>query len=129
MICLEPDKTNRFKAADIAGEYSVPFRPIFTQKDFDAMWTMWDQSEQDTRPRQYPVTYELMGSSPDGVSGIVASVSNVPSFGTMLAQGLSESSTRTPLADAKNPGTVFRLVLLRPHALAIPGKSHNSTLQ
>jgi hypothetical protein len=37
LIALAPDKTNKIKAADIAEEYGVPFRPIFNQQDFDAM--------------------------------------------------------------------------------------------
>lgn len=54
MIGLEPDKANKILAADIANEYpGVPFRPIFNQSDFDAMWTMWDQATEQMRPRQY----------------------------------------------------------------------------
>jgi len=128
MICLAPDKTNTIKAADIQEEYGIPFRPIFDQRDFDAMWTMWDQSNQEVRPRQYPPYYNLVGSSPDGLSGIVVGVRNEPSFGKTLLQGLSESTAHVPLADEKNPGKVVSLELLSPHALAIPIK-HNSTLQ
>ena len=119
MICLEPEKTNKINAADLAEEYGVLFKPIFAERDFDAMWIMWDQYKQEARPREYPVVYNLIGTSPDGLSGIFADVSNVPSFAKILAR----------LADEKNPGKVFRLVLLSPKALAIPKKPHNSTLQ
>jgi hypothetical protein len=54
MICLGPDKANKILAADIPNEYGVPFRPIFNQRDFETMWTMWDQVGQEARPRQYP---------------------------------------------------------------------------
>jgi hypothetical protein len=129
MICLGPDKSNKIKAADIPKEYGVPFRPIFSQRDFDAMWTMWDQSDQEVRPRQYPASYDLVGSSSDGLAAIVVSVHIEPSFGKELLRGLNESVTHTPSADENNPGTVGSLTLLSPHALAIPNKPHNPTLR
>jgi hypothetical protein len=129
LIGLAPDKTNKINAADIPDEYGVPFRPIFSQRDLDAMWTMWDQSDQEVRPRQYPDGYELVGSSSDGLSGVVVGVNNMPSFGKELVRGLDESVTHTPSPDEKNPGRVASLSLLSPHALAIPSKPHNPTLR
>jgi hypothetical protein len=128
MIGLEPDKANKILAADVENEYGVPFRPIFNQTDFDAMWTMWDQTRQEVRPRQYPDGYSLIGLSPGGDAGVIASIQNM-SFGKQLAGVLSESTTHVPLADEKNPGVVFQLTLLSAQGMAIPRKPQNSTLK
>lgn len=129
MICLGPDKANKILAADIPNEYGVSFRPIFNQRDFDTMWTMWDQVGQEARPRQYPPSYDLVGVSSDGLAAVVVSVQNEPSFGKQLLRGLDEATTHVPTADEKNPGLVFSLTLMSPQGLAIPNKPHNPTLK
>ncbi len=94
MFGLQLDtKANKVLAADIPNEYGVPFRPIFKQMDYDAMWMMWDQASQEARPRQYPAGYYLLGVSPDSDAGVIASITNMPSFGRQMLRDLNESMT------------------------------------
>lgn len=119
LIQLTPASGNVIRTAELRGLYpAATFRPVFQDQDYWRQVYVVEQATGEIRPKQFPVTYDLVGVSKG--SALVANIENVPSFARAWVQGMGG-------ADPNLPGKVFRLNFLSYSMLPPPPR--NATLE